>query len=346
MSIPAVMKASFLLEPGKLELREIAVPTPGPKEVLVKIEAVGSCGSDTHFYKTGAIGELVVRSPIILGHEAAGVIVAVGEAVSASRVGDLVAIEPQKPCRACEYCKIGDYHLCPNVEFYGAWPIHGAFAEYVLIDTDFAFTVPKGMDAEQAALAEPVSVAIHACRKAGVTAGSSVFITGAGPIGVMMTQVARAFGATRVVVSDPSEPRRAFVEKKGASETVDPMSGDLSSYEEQFDIYIDASGNTRAILSAVPVVKRGGRVVLVGMGISELPLDFGYLQQREIGISGTFRYSNTWPAAIQLIATGAIDTEGMVTSRHGLDDVESALLSASLNPEAIKAMVLPALTRE
>jgi L-iditol 2-dehydrogenase len=93
---------------------------------LVKIEAVGSCGSDTHFYKTGAIGELVVRSPIILGHEAAGVIVAVGEAVSASRVGDLVAIEPQKPCRACEYCKIGDYHLCPNVEFYGAWPIHGA----------------------------------------------------------------------------------------------------------------------------------------------------------------------------------------------------------------------------
>jgi L-iditol 2-dehydrogenase len=202
------------------------------------------------------------------------------------------------------------------------------------------------MDAEQAALAEPVSVAIHACRKAGVTAGSSVFITGAGPIGVMMTQVARAFGATRVVVSDPSEPRRAFVEKKGASETVDPMSGDLSSYEEQFDIYIDASGNTRAILSAVPVVKRGGRVVLVGMGISELPLDFGYLQQREIGISGTFRYSNTWPAAIQLIATGAIDTEGMVTSRHGLDDVESALLSASLNPEAIKAMVLPSLTRE
>lgn len=345
MSLPTKMKASFLLEPGKLELRDIEVPAPGPNEVLVKIEAVGSCGSDTHFYKTGAIGELVVRSPIILGHEASGTIVSVGEGVDASRIGELVAVEPQKPCRACEFCKIGDYHLCPNVEFYGAWPIHGAFAEYVVIDNDFAFAVPVGMTAEQAALAEPVSVAVHACRKARVTAGSSVFITGAGPIGVMMTQVARAFGATRVVVSDPSEPRRKFVEKKGATGTTDPMAGDLSEFVNEFDIYIDASGNTKAILSAIPVLKRSGRAILVGMGVTELPLDFAHIQQREIEISGTFRYSNTWPTAISLIASGAIDTDGIVTSRHGFDDVENALLSAGRNPEAIKAMVLPSLTR-
>lgn len=345
MSIPNTMKASYLLEPGKLELRDIPVPSPGPKEVLVRIEAVGSCGSDTHFYKTGAIGELVVRSPIILGHEASGVIVSVGQGVDESRVGELVAIEPQTPCRTCEYCKIGDYHLCPNVEFFGAWPIHGAFAEYVLIANDFAYAVPAGMSAEQAALVEPVSVALHACRKAGVTAGSSVFITGAGPIGVMMTQVARAFGATRVVVSDPAEPRRKFVEKKGASETLDPAVGNLSAYAEKFDIYIDASGNTSAILAAISVVRRSGRVILVGMGLSEVPLDFAHLQQREIQISGTFRYSNTWPVAISLIATGAIDTDGIVTSRHGLDEVEAALLSASRNPDAIKAMVIPSLTQ-
>ncbi len=345
MSLPTTMKASYLVEPGKIELRDIPVPTPGVNQLLVKIEACGSCGSDTHFYRTGAIGELVVKSPIILGHEASGIIVAVGANLDESRIGSLVAIEPQKPCRSCEYCKIGDYHLCADVEFFGAWPFDGAFAEYVLIESDFAFDVPEGMTAEQAALAEPVSVAIHACRKAGVTAGSSVFITGAGPIGVMMTQVARAFGASRVVVSDPSQPRRIFVEKKGATQTTNPLAGDLSDFVDQFDIYIDASGNSKAILSAIPVIKRGGRAILVGMGVNELEFEFAHLQQREIAISGTFRYSNTWPTALRLISTGAINTEGIVTSRHGLDDVENALTISSRNPEAIKAMVLPSLTK-
>lgn len=125
------------------------------------------------------IGELVVKSPVILGHEVAGTIVAVGENVNDERLGRLVAVEPQRPCRVCDYCKRGLYHLCPDMEFYGAWPVDGAFSEYVLIDADFAFDVPENMTAEQAALVEPTSVAVHACRRAVVTSGSSVFITGA-----------------------------------------------------------------------------------------------------------------------------------------------------------------------
>jgi L-iditol 2-dehydrogenase len=345
MKIPKKMKASYLLEPGKVELREIPVPVPGAGEVLVRIDAVGSCGSDTHFYKSGAIGDLVVESPIILGHEAAGTVAAVGEGVSEERVNKLVSIEPQKPCRSCEYCKRGDYHLCPAMEFYGAWPIDGAFSEYAVIDSDFAHDVPPNMNAEQAALVEPASVAVHACRRAGVTPGSSVFITGAGPIGVMITQVARAFGATRIAVSDPAEPRRQFVLGLGADELIDPLNDDLSVFEDQFDIYIDASGNAGAILSALPVIRRGGVAMLVGMGVNDLQLPLAHLQHREITLSGTYRYVNTWPTAISLIATGAIITEGLVTSRHGLDDVENAMLNASRDPRAIKAMVIPGLFR-
>lgn len=343
--LPETMLASFLVEAGKIELRKIPVPRPTAGEVLVRIDAVGSCGSDTHFYKSGAIGDLVVRGPVILGHEAAGTIVAAGDGVSQNRVGHLVSIEPQKPCRKCEFCKRGDYHLCIEMEFYGAWPIHGAFSEYVLIDSDFAFEVPEGMDAEKAALVEPVSVAVHACRQAGVTAGSSVFIAGAGPIGIMMSQVAKAFGALRVVVSDPSQNRRKFVETKGADITVDPTSDSLDEFIDQFDIFIDASGATSAIISSLPVIKRGGGAVLVGMGADELNLPFAYLQQKEIKISGTFRYVNTWPTAIKLIADGKVDTSGIVTTRHGLDEVEQALLSSSSDPNAIKAMVIPALTK-
>lgn len=343
--IPDLMRASYLLEPQKIELRALPVPVPSPGEVLVRVDAVGSCGSDTHFYNTGVIGELVVKSPVILGHEVAGTIVAVGENVNDERLGRLVAVEPQRPCRVCDYCKRGLYHLCPDMEFYGAWPVDGAFSEYVLIDADFAFDVPENMTAEQAALVEPTSVAVHACRRAGVTAGSSVFITGAGPIGIMTVQVARAFGSTRIVVSDPAQPRRDFVTHRGATEVIDPKATDFAVYKEQFDIFIDASGNADAILSAIPVIKRGGMAMLVGMGSNDLNVPIAHLQHREITLTGTYRYVNTWPTAVRLIATGAVNTEGLVTSRHGLDDVESAMLNASRDPRSIKSMVIPALTQ-
>lgn len=346
MAVPETMRASYLVEPGVVELREIPVRQPEPGQVLVRIDAVGSCGSDTHFYHTGAIGDLVVKSPIVLGHEAAGTIVAVGDGVSDERLNRLVSIEPQKPCRSCEYCKRGDYHLCPQMEFYGAWPIDGAFLEYALIDSDFAFDVPEGMTAEQAALVEPASVAIHACNQSGVRAGSSVFITGAGPIGIMMAQVSKAYGATRVVVSDPAKPRREFVLTRGANEAIDPLVEKLSDYEDQFDIYIDASGNPDAISSALPVIRRGGTAMLVGMGANDLTVPFAHLQHREIVLTGTFRYVNTWPTAIKLISSGAIETDGLVTSRHGLDDVENAMTNASRDPHAIKSMVLPSLTKK
>ncbi len=345
MQYPETMLASVLSAPEAIELTQVPVPALEAGTVLVRVTAVGVCGSDTHFYETGAIGDIVVRGPIVLGHETAGEIVAVGPGVDPSRVGTKVAVEPQTPCRRCEFCKEGSYHLCREIRFYGAWPIDGSFAEYAVIDDDFAHEVPASMTAEQAALVEPVSVAVHACRRGGVTAGSRVLITGAGPIGVLNAQVARAFGATEIVMSDPIPHRREFAAQHGASVVLDPADADLSVYEEHFDVYIDASGNARAILAALPTIRPGGTAVLVGMGGNQLEIPIAMIQHREITLTGTFRYVNTWPTAIDLVATGAVVVDPLVTGRFGLDGVEEALLKGKSDPLAIKTMVIPSLTK-
>lgn len=342
-TLPEQMTASVLIAPSTIALQDVPVPALGRTQVLVKVEAVGVCGSDTHFYETGNIGDIVVEGPVILGHESAGVIVAGGEDVPASRIGTRVAVEPQTVCRRCRYCKKGSYHLCRDVAFYGAWPVDGSFAEYEIIDDDFAHDIPHGMTFEQAAMAEPVSVAVHAVRKAGVTSGSRVLITGAGPIGVLNAQVARAFGASEIVISDPVENRRRFAEEHGATRAVDPGTTDFSRLDEHFDCYIDASGNARAIDSAIPTIRPGGIAVLVGMGGDRLELPIALMQHREITLTGTFRYVNTWPDAIALIDSGKIDVDSLITGRFGLDEVEDALLKAKTDPLAIKTMVIPGL---
>ncbi|MFS6530450.1 NAD(P)-dependent alcohol dehydrogenase [Microbacterium aurugineum] len=344
MSVPSTMYASVLTGPKRVELESRPVPSPGEGGVLIKVTAVGVCGSDTHFFESDAVGDIVVRDHVVLGHETAGEIVAVGAGVDASRVGTRVAVEPQTPCRACRFCKRGAYHLCPSIRFFGAWPVDGSFAEFVIVDADFAHEIPSAMTDEQAALAEPVSVAIHAARRAGVTAGARVLITGAGPIGVLTAQVAKSFGAVEVVISDPIAKRRDFARARGADEVIDSAGDGLARFDQYFDIYIDASGSAQAIRAALPTIVRGGIAVLVGMGGNQLDVPVAMLQHREITLTGTFRYVNTWPTAIDLISRGIVDTSGIVTGRYGLDGVEDALMKAKTDPEAIKTMIIPALT--
>ncbi|MBN9630923.1 MAG: NAD(P)-dependent alcohol dehydrogenase [Actinobacteria bacterium] len=338
---PTRMAASVLTSRRTIELKDVPIPPLEPDQVLVRIEAVGVCGSDTHFYLEGHIGDLVVDGPIILGHESAGRIVAVGDAVDPVRLGRRVSIEPQRPCRACRHCKSGEYNLCVAMEFYGAYPVEGAFSEFAVIQDDFAFEVPDNLSADEAALIEPVSVAVHACRRAQVTAASRVFITGAGPIGLLTAQVALAFGAGEVVVSDPVESRRRFAETLGAISTIDPRETDLDDLELHFDSYIDASGNARAILQAIPTLRRGGRIVLVGMGNDTIELPIAVIQNRELELTGTYRYANTWPTAIDLVARGEVAVAPLVTGHVGLADVEAALLMAQSDPSSIKTIVVP-----
>lgn len=335
--LPTTMHASVLVRAGELTVESRPVPVPRADQVIVQVNAVGICGSDVHYFHEGRIGDFVVEEPLVLGHEAGGVIVAVGDDVDPSRVGERVSIEPQRPCRVCEFCRSGRYNLCPHIEFYATPPIDGAFAEYVAIQDDFAYTVPAEVSDAAAALMEPLSVAIAAIRKAGVRPGSRVLITGAGPIGIVTAQTARAFGAAEIVISDPMAERRDVALRFGATAAVDPAAGPLGS---GYDAFVDASGSPVAVAQGIGALKPGGVAVLVGMGADEIALPVSTIQNRELNVTGIFRYANTWPTAIQLVASGSVDLDALVTGEFGIREVREALDSAS-HPSTLKSIVRP-----
>jgi L-iditol 2-dehydrogenase len=338
--IDDTMRASVMTGVRSLVIEERPVPAPGPHEVLVQVAAVGVCGSDVHYYRHGRIGDFIVNEPMILGHELSGRIVAVGDSVDTGRVGQRVAVEPQHPCRRCKQCTAGRYNLCPAMEFYATPPIDGAFCKYVITDAEMAHPVPDSMSDEAAALLEPLSVAITTMRKAGIAPGSTLLIAGAGPIGVICAQTARAFGAARIVVSDPVASRREKVLEFGATEVIDPMTFDVAALDPQVDAFVDASGAAPAVVSGVKAVGPAGRVVLVGMGAEDYALPIGYIQNMEITVTGVFRYTDTWPAGIHLVTSGAVDLDGMVTGRYDLEHVADAL-DSDTDPGSLKSIVLP-----
>lgn len=340
-TIPSTMRASVLVSARTLELQQRPVPVPAPDEVLVRVTAVGVCGSDVHFYEDGHLGDWTVQEPLVLGHESGGVIVGVGADVDASRVGQRVSIEPQHPSTTSEETLRGDYNLDPAMRFYAVPGTDGAFQEYVTIQSHFAFPVSDAVSDEAAALMEPLSVAVATAQKAGFTVGSRVLITGAGPIGIVVAQVAAAYGAGEIIVSDVSPERRAQATRFGATRVIDPLAEDVARLGLDVDAFVDASGAASAVQSGIRAVRPGGRAVLVGMGASEVPLPIPVIQNREIVVTGVFRYANTWPIAIGLVESGRVDLDGMVTGRFGLERVRDALESTT-EPGTLKSVVTPA----
>jgi L-iditol 2-dehydrogenase len=332
------MRASYLMKQGEVSLKEVLIPTLESDEVLVKVAAVGVCGSDVHYYQHGKIGPYIVDHPLILGHELSGTISAVGSSVDASRVGQRVAVEPQRPCRTCEQCQAGRYNLCPNIEFYATPPIDGAFAEYVKIQSDFAFEIPDHVSFEAAALIEPLSVCIWAAKRAEIAEGSRVLIAGAGPIGVIMAQVASAFGATEVIITDINEDRRNFALNYGATKALDPRVDSIEGLS--VNAFVDASGVAQAVYSGVKAVGPAGHVLLVGLGAEDMTLPISHIQNNEIWVTGVFRYANTWPTGIELVASGKVDLDALVTHTFGLEEVEAALNAGKI-AGSMKAIVQP-----
>jgi L-iditol 2-dehydrogenase len=312
------------------------IPTPGPGDVLVRVSAVGVCGSDTHYYRHGRIGNFVVDAPLVLGHEAAGTIVGVGAGVSAQRIGERVSIEPQRPDPDSDETRRGHYNLCPHMRFYGTPPIDGAFCDYVTIGSGYAHRVPDSVSDDAAALCEPLSVGIAAVRKAGLDGGSRVLITGAGPIGIVLTQLARAYGATDIVVSDPDGDRRAQAKQFGATHTLDPTGEAIG--ELGVDAFIDASGAPSAVVDGIRAVRPAGTVVLVGSGAESMELPTQLIQNRELVLTGVFRYANTWPTAIALVESGRVDLDAMVTAHFPLEKAAEAL-DSDRTPGSVKSVV-------
>ncbi|MFJ4028825.1 NAD(P)-dependent alcohol dehydrogenase [Paenarthrobacter sp. NPDC089989] len=336
--MPATMRAAVLQRQGVMSQATLPVPQLQPDQVLVQVAAVGVCGSDVHYYEHGRIGDFVVEHPLILGHELSGRIAAVGTAVDPARIGERVAVEPQRPCRSCTQCKAGRYNLCPDMEFYATPPVDGAFAEYVAIQSDFAYAIPDSVSDEAAALIEPLSVGLWACQRAEVKPGSRVLIAGAGPIGIIAAQAARAFGATEIHITDIALDRLAFALEHGATHALNALTDSVEGLD--VDAFIDASGAPAAVRSGIKAVGPAGRVILVGLGADDVELPVSHFQNREIWLSGVFRYTNTWPLAIQLLADGKVDLDILVTGKFGLDEAEEAL-RAGKEAGQLKAVVYP-----
>ncbi|MGV9304078.1 NAD(P)-dependent alcohol dehydrogenase [Nonomuraea sp. NPDC004354] len=335
------MRAAVLHGVGTVLLEERPRPEPGPREVLVRVDSVGTCGSDVHYYEHGRIGDFVVTSPLVLGHEPSGTVVEVGSAAGRHRPGQRVSLEPGVPDFTCPQCRAGRYNLCPRMRFFGTPPIDGAFCEYVVVHEEFAYPVPDSVSDDAAALIEPLSVGVWACRKARVGPGTRVLVTGAGPIGLLCLQAALAFGATDVLVTDVTGTRLGLARDLGARATLNVRDDRLADAGFEPDVLLECSGHPAAIGEAVREVARAGRVVLIGMGGDEIPLPLSYVQTRELEVTGTFRYANTWPAAIALAASGRVRLDDLVTGHYGLAEVEKALTAGSRDPDLVKAVVRP-----
>jgi len=335
------VRVSVLRAAGDLALEERPDAVPGPHEVLVKVASVGVCGSDIHYFEHGRIGRFTVDTPLVLGHEASGEVVGLGSAVSRLTFGQRVSLEPGVPDFTCPQCLAGRYNLCTDMRFFATPPIDGAFAELVTIHEQFAHPVPDQLSDDAAALLEPLSVGLWACRKAEVTAGSRVLITGAGPVGLVTAQCALALGASEVTVTDINKHRLQLAQDLGATTTLDSGTTSLTDSGVEPDVLLECSGHPEALADALPTVARAGRVVLVGMGADEAPLPISRIQEYELTVTGTFRYAHTWPAVISLASTGRVQLDRLVTGHYGLDQVREALTANRDDAKAVKPIVRP-----
>jgi L-iditol 2-dehydrogenase len=328
-----------------LRLEPFPVSEPEDGEVLIEMQSVGICGSDVHYWKRGCIGDFVVRAPMVLGHESSGKVIKVGPNVKDLKAGDRVTIEPGVPCRRCDFCKGGRYNLCADIVFLATPPVHGSLARYHTHAADFCFKLPDHVSYEEGAFCEPLSVGVHACRRAGVTIGAKVFITGAGPIGLVSMLAAKAMGADTIIMTDISQPRLDFAKQLGATYVVLAENDSQATAKRVVEtlgsmpnISIECSGAESSIQATFYATVSGGVVVLVGLGRPLASLPIVNAAVREIDIRGVFRYANCYPAALGLIASGRINVKPLITHRYTINESVQAFEMAE-SGQAIKVMI-------
>jgi len=346
--LPERIKAAVLHGINDLRVEEVEMPRiKRDEEVLIRIRAVGVCGSDIHYYREGRIGPFVVEEPLILGHESAGEVVEVGRAVKHLKPGDRVAIEPGVGCRRCEYCHEGRYNLCPEEVFMATPPVHGAFVEYVVWPADFVFKLPPETPFEAGALCEPLSVALQAIKQGNPKPGAKVAILGAGPIGLALLQASLAYGASEVYITDIYPLRLDKAREMGAKEAInakesDPVEAILDLTNGRgADVVYEAAGSVVTQKQAFRIVKSGGTIVLVGMTTEEeVTVPLLDLICREYEVKGVLRYANTYPQAVALTASGKVNLIPMVTHKFPLEKAREALEFADTQKDkAIKVMI-------
>ena len=335
------MKAAYMTAKQKIEISEMEMGSPQADEVTVKLEYCGVCGSDVHFFEYGCIGNTKVPYPFILGHESAGVVVAVGKEVKSIRVGDRVALEPGIPCGKCEFCRQGRYNLCREVKFLAAPPTNGAFREYINHPAFMTYKLPKKVSTLEGALIEPLAVGLQAVENANMKPGKAALILGGGAIGLVTLMACKAAGARMAVVSDLFEKRLEKAKALGADyifhagKDVDFM--DMCDFTdgEGFDYVFETAGSKVTAAQASYLVRRGGTIVMVGDIVGDVAFNFRNLYLKEADVKTVFRYRNQYPVAIQRIASGMIPVKEIVSDIFGFEDVGKALERAAFHKEEV-----------
>lgn len=326
------MKAAVMTGIGKMAIVERDIPQPKPQEVLVRLEYVGICGSDLHYYQTGRIGDFVVTPPFVLGHESAGVVVETGAEVTHLQKGDRVALEPGKTCGHCEFCRSGKYNLCPEVIFFATPPVDGVFQEYAAHEAALCFKLPDTVSTLEGALIEPLAVGFHAALTGEARIGQTALVTGAGCIGLVSMLALKAQGISTVYVSDVVPKRLQKAESLGASGVINAAERNTAEAVRDLtrgrgvDLVIETSGNEVSAAQAIESSCKGATMVFVGYSASgNMNLPISAALNRELTFKTIFRYRHIYPLAIGAVAGGAVDIKRIVTNFFDFEDIQNAM---------------------
>ncbi len=339
------MRAIVAHQAKDLRVDQFPNPEIGPGQILIRTAFGGICGSDLHYFNHGGFGSIRLKQPMVLGHEVSGHVESVGDGVTQVQAGDLVAVSPSRPCGACSYCHEGLPNHCLDMRFYGSampYPhIQGAFQEYLVVDASQCVPA-NGLCAEEAALAEPLSVALHATRRAGELLGKRVLITGSGPIGGMCILAARRAGASEIVVSDLSDNALSYATRLGVDLTIKAGTDDaLAGYEVgkgYFDLLYECSGSSQALAAGMRAMRPRGIVMQLGLG-GDMQVPMMMLTAKELDLRGSFRFHEEFAMAVQLMQQGLIDVKPLISHTLPIDDAEKAFTIASDRGQAMKILI-------
>ena len=340
------MRAIVIHAANDLRIEEKQAGEPGRGQVRIRLATGGICGSDLHYFNHGGFGAVRLKEPMILGHEVSGHIEALGDDVEGLKIGELVAVSPSRPCGSCGYCREGLHNHCENMRFYGsAMPfphIQGAFREVLIADASQC-VVATGLTAGEAAMAEPLSVVLHATVRAGDLTGKRVLITGSGPIGTLAVLAARSAGASEIVITDLEDAALGFAEKVGADRCINVAkeNGALEAYQTGkgiFDVLYECSGSPHALASGIAAMRPRGIILQLGLG-GDMTVPMQALTAKELDLRGSFRFHEEFSQAVQLMRSRKLDVTPLISHTVSLENASEAFEIAGDRTKAMKAQI-------
>ncbi len=341
------MQALILEKAHALTLGDIEINEPlGPRDVRIGIKTVGICGSDVHYYTHGRIGPFIVEQPMVLGHEASGVVSETGSEVTHLRLGDRVCMEPGIPDPNSQATRLGMYNLDPKVRFWATPPIHGILRPSVVHPADFTFKLPDNVSFAEGAMVEPLAVGMHAAIKARIKPGDLAVVLGAGPIGMVTALAALAGGCSQVLLADTQQPKLDLGASLGQIRPVNVQRENIAAVAHALsggwgaDIVFECSGSEAALAHVFEPLCPGGCVVLVGMPLAPIAYDVVAAQIKEARVEHVFRYAHVYPRALALMGSGKIDVKPLITDTFGFNDSVRAFdFAVQMPPTSVKAQI-------